>query len=204
MYFHCFSVEWQERAADRACGVCARVAGKVYTIVFDFAQRKVILLPMSGLESIRCAGAWSAEEVSRHLESSVIPLRLGAMAPSGYPLVFSLWYFWDGRSLWCASQRRARVVQHCLKYARCGFEVAGDQPPYCGVRGAADVTVVPEEGERILRHLIARYLQSEESALARWLLERVETEVALRITPVRIYSWNYEARMKDVTASPTD
>jgi hypothetical protein len=47
----------------------------------------------------------------------------------------------------------------------------------------------------VLRRLIARYLGRDDVPLARWLLERPGDEVALRIVPRRLVSWDYGARM---------
>lgn len=47
----------------------------------------------------------------------------------------------------------------------------------------------------VLRALIARYYGSEDSELARWLLSRSDAEVAIRIEPIRMSSWDYRKRM---------
>jgi hypothetical protein len=155
---------------------------------------------MTALSNTQYAGVWSAGEVARYLQEATIPMRLACQTLSGHPLVTSLWFVVEGGHLWCAVQRNSRVAGHCRLHPNCGFEVAGDQPPYKGVRGAAEVALFPEEGERILRTLLVRYLHSTESDLARWLLDRAADEVALRITPLRIYSWDYTARMRDSLA----
>ena len=80
--------------------------------------------------------------------------------------------------------------------ARCGFEVAGDVPPYRGVRGYGRARLVPERGEAVLRALVLRYLGSDEGSLARWLLSRAAREVAVRIEPQRFLSWDYSERME--------
>jgi hypothetical protein len=49
--------------------------------------------------------------------------------------------------------------------------------------------------EDILRLLIQRYLGDEESSLARWLLSRRASEVAIRIAPSHLHSWDYTRRM---------
>lgn len=157
---------------------------------------------MSAISHIRCTGSWSRSQCDDYLDDLTIPVRLACVASSGYPVVFSLWYVWDGVHLWCAVQKDARTARYCRARPRCGFEVAADSPPYRGVRGSADVSVVPEEGERILRTLLPRYLGSADSELARWLLSRVDTEVALRLTPVRLFSWDYSRRMQPAVEHP--
>lgn len=151
---------------------------------------------MSVFDQIRGRGPWSSSRIETFVTETVIPMRLSCVASTGYPLVTSLWFLWQDDYFWCAVQAHSRVAAHCRRNNRCGFEIAGDQPPYRGVRGLADVAIVPEAGERVLRGCIARYLGDEQSDLAQWLLGRVSTEVALRIEPRRIFSWDYSGRMK--------
>ncbi len=151
---------------------------------------------MKKLDQIKRKGPWSSDRIESFVTETVIPIRLACVASTGYPLVTSLWFLWEDDCFWCAVQAHSRVAAHCRRNARCGFEIAGDQPPYRGVRGLADVTIVSEAGERVLRACIARYLGSDQSELAQWLLGRVSTEVALRLEPRRIFSWDYSGRMQ--------
>jgi hypothetical protein len=64
------------------------------------------------------------------------------------------------------------------------------------VRGTATATIVPDAGGAVLRRLLERYLGGTTSDLARWLLSREATEVALRITPRTVTSWDFTARMQ--------
>lgn len=139
-------------------------------------------------------GPWDAATVARFLDETVIPVRLATAGRSG-PLVQSLWFAHDDGALWCATQADALVVRRLERDPRCGFEVARDEPPYRGVRGTAEASVVPEAGEAVLRRLLARYLGGTTSGLARWLLARSESEVALRVVPRTLTSWDYSARM---------
>lgn len=156
---------------------------------------------MTAWSSIQLSGPWTAEDAERHVRDRVIPVRLACMTPSAYPLTISLWYIWEEGALWCAVQETSRIANYFRSYPRCGFEIAADDPPYHGVRGVADVALVPEAGERILRRLIARYLGSEASDLAHWLLSRADTEIALQIQPRRAFTWDYGARMRNALAS---
>ena len=78
---------------------------------------------------------------------------------------------------------------------RCAFEIAADRFPYRGVRGRGLARAEPQPPEDILRLLIQRYLRDEESSLARWLLGRRASEVAIRIVPSYLHSWDYTRRM---------
>ncbi len=132
-----------------------------------------------------------------YLEQTVIPLRLACSTGSGWPSLLSLWYTYRDGSLYCATQSKAKVVAHLQQDARCAFEIASDLPPYCGIRGQATAEIVPQLGEEILMQLLHRYLGGTENGLARMLLKNKQDEVAIRLSPVSIYAWNFEARMRN-------
>jgi len=144
------------------------------------------------------AGPWGAEQVDTYLRAAAIPIRLACHGTAGFPLVLSLWYHWDGVSLWCAVQKDSQVAKLLSRDGRCAFEVAADRPPYRGVRGSATAELIPAEAEPVLRRLIARYLPDDGVPLARWLLGRLDTETALRLTPRRFYSWDFTRRMQGI------
>jgi hypothetical protein len=57
-------------------------------------------------------------------------------------------------------------------------------------------SVQSEPPPELLPALIQRYLGDEKSSLARWLLSRRSTEVAIQIRPSHLHSWDYTKRMK--------
>jgi len=149
---------------------------------------------------MQTTGPFSEREVSAFLEQAVLPVRLACNAAPGQPLVLSLWFVPEAGALYCASLRSARVVRCLERDPRCAFEVAGDQPPYRGVRGRGTARIEPARGEEILRRALRRYLGGEDAPLARWLLSRSAREVAIRVEPERVASFDYTQRM---TASTT-
>lgn len=154
---------------------------------------------------IRRGSAWDGRGITAFLQSSRIPLRLACQTASGGPLVCSLWFTFDDGVLWCASGRRSRVIQLLARDGRCGFEVAGDLPPYRGVRGQGHATLVAAAGPAVLGRLIDRYLGDRESTLARWLLDRQDDEVAIGIRPDWLKAWDYSRRMappRELPAGP--
>lgn len=147
------------------------------------------------LATARRSGPLDPGQVEALLDESVIPLRLATVAPSGWPLVVSLWFARDGQELVCATQESSALVAALRRDGRCAFEVAGCTPPYHGVRGRAHVTIEPDEGLATLRCLVERYLGGTEGRFASWLLERTTPEVVLRLDPVEVSSWDYRSRM---------
>lgn len=145
--------------------------------------------------AMRIRGPYSREQIDAHLRDTAVPLRLACASESGHPLVLSLWFVWRDGALWCATSPGARVVRLLRREPRCGFEVARDAPPYCGVRGQGVAELVPERGGEILEALVDRYLGTRESHFARWLLRRRDDEMAIRIAPARLTSWDFRARM---------
>jgi nitroimidazol reductase NimA-like FMN-containing flavoprotein (pyridoxamine 5'-phosphate oxidase superfamily) len=147
------------------------------------------------LGSARIAGPFDHEQVTAFLDESVIPLRLAAVAPSGWPLVVSLWFAREDGQLLCATQRSSPLVTALEREPRCAFEVAGCEPPYRGVRGRARVSVEPDADLATLRTLVERYLGDTEGRFASWLLGRTAPEVVLRLDPTEMSSWDYRSRM---------
>jgi Pyridoxamine 5'-phosphate oxidase len=139
------------------------------------------------------SGPWSDEEIRRFLEATVIPVRLASMGT--FPLVQSLWFLPEGLDLWCATQADSVLARRLRSDGRCGFEVSGDDPPYRGVRGSGHAALVPEAAADILPRLLERYQVATDSPLAGWLLSRLDTEVAVRVSPRAMSSWDYSPRM---------
>ena len=144
-------------------------------------------------------GCWSGEEVASHLDRSLIPLRLAVHDSRGSPWVLSLWFLYENGALWCATNAKAKLISYLQADPQCGFEVAGETPPYKGIRGKGQATLVPERGGEILLRLLERYEIDLASSLAKSLLAKVEQEVAVCITPSRISSWDFSSRMVGAT-----
>lgn len=135
---------------------------------------------------------------SNYLNSLKIPLRLSCTTQSGWPVVVSLWYLFQDDVLLCATQQSARVVAYLEENPRCGFEIAEDRMPYCGIRGQALASFDARAGGEVLELLLHRYLGSLENPLARELLSRKGTETAIILKPVQVFSWDFSKRMKAV------
>ena len=135
-------------------------------------------------------------------EQTVIPIRLSCQDQSGWPVVLSLWYLHEDGDLYCATPKSARVVTYLTREPRCAFEIAADQPPYCGIRGRALATIDEDRGVEILERLLTRYLGGTDNSLAQNLLSRSQTEVAIRLEPQTFHSWDFSKRMTDLFQDP--
>ncbi|MFU8816279.1 MAG: pyridoxamine 5'-phosphate oxidase family protein [Pseudomonadales bacterium] len=143
------------------------------------------------------SSVWNRQQLAGFLDEQRLPLRLGIETDSG-PLVVPLWFHFDGADFWCATQRDAMLVRALAARPRCAIDVSTNDIPYRGLRGRGQVTCVPERGAEVLERLIQRYLNDDQNRLARWLKSRSDTEVALRITPNWLTSWDFSDRMRGI------
>jgi nitroimidazol reductase NimA-like FMN-containing flavoprotein (pyridoxamine 5'-phosphate oxidase superfamily) len=123
-------------------------------------------------------------------------MRLACVGEEGWPLVLSLWYVHLDDAIWCATHSSSRVLSMLEADPRCAFEIAGEEPPYSGTRGRGRATLLPERGAGILATLLERYRIPHDSKLGSWLLSRSADEIAIRIEPNWIGSWDFTERME--------
>jgi nitroimidazol reductase NimA-like FMN-containing flavoprotein (pyridoxamine 5'-phosphate oxidase superfamily) len=135
------------------------------------------------------------EQYAAYLDASKIPLRLSALNEEDWPIVLSLWYLYEDGLLYCATPETAQIVGYLRRKPACGFEVAADQPPYCGVRGRALASLDRSRGAELLDRLLVRYVGGLENDLARALLARSVAEMAVCLKPLTVSAWNFRERM---------
>jgi hypothetical protein len=142
------------------------------------------------------SSAWSEPEVCSFLATSTIPLRI-ATTTGSYPTLCSVWYTFDEPQgdLLCVSHENSRLVSDLMANQKCSFEIAPNDPPYCGVRGKAIATLSKDYALETLSTVIPRYLGDAESRLAKWLICRSDEEYVIRLRPVQLTSWDYSERM---------
>ena len=73
--------------------------------------------------------------VNDFLTRACVPIRLACVTIDGWPITISLWYVYMEEKFFCATQKNAVILKYLSKNSKSGFEVAGDLPPYRGVRG---------------------------------------------------------------------
>jgi nitroimidazol reductase NimA-like FMN-containing flavoprotein (pyridoxamine 5'-phosphate oxidase superfamily) len=142
------------------------------------------------------SSAWDQQQIDAFLQATVIPIRLACTDKEGVPLICSLWYLYADGALWCATQQSASVVALLSRAPCCAFEVAPESMPYRGVHGQGRAIVLPDEGPEILLQLIDRYLGARDTQFAAWLIGRSKTEVAIKIEPDWLTSWDFGSRMR--------
>ena len=147
-------------------------------------------------------GPFSSSEVDTFLDQAVIPMRLATVGPNGWPLVLSLWFLRDGDEILAATRPDSTLVSFLAQEPRCGFEIAGDEPPYRGVRGRAEVILDGGAGGAVLERLLTRYQGGTSSKLAQTLLARADDEMCLRLQPRSITSWDFSSRMTGNGSDP--
>jgi len=143
---------------------------------------------------LEISGPWDYEYTVSFLSEMKIPIRVASVGGLG-PIVQSLWFDFDEGSLWCATQANSVLVKRLSANNQIGFEVSGDLAPYRGVRGTGVASIHPELAERVLHKLIHKYQGSDESELSRWLLSRLDREVAVKITALKLATWDFSGRM---------
>ena len=127
-----------------------------------------------------------------------IPIRIGFIKPNGAPSIISLWYIDIDGKIYCATQKTAKILQYLENQPICGFEIAADKPPYKGSRGEGIVKIIPSKGPEILNLLIKKYLGEKESTLSKFLRGHSQNEIAIEITPTKIFHYDYSKRMKGI------
>ena len=127
-----------------------------------------------------------------------IPIRIWFIKPNGSPSIISLWYIDINGKIYCATQKTAKVIQYLTNNPSCGFEIAADKPPYKGSRGEGIVKIIPSKGPEILHILVKKYLGEKESTLSKFLESHSKNEIAIEITPKKIFHYDYSKRMKGI------
>lgn len=149
---------------------------------------------------MKIKGPWTAQQIGSYLAETIIPARIAVLTPSGSPLVLSLWFLPRDGAIWCACNKRARAIELLREDPRCGFEIASEILPYRGVRGQGQAVLDSAEGPAVLAELLSRYRIHSGSKLATLLNKEAANEVAIRIDPDWMTSWDFSARMSDALA----
>ena len=140
-------------------------------------------------------------DVNDFLTRACVPIRLACVTIDDWPITISLWYVYMEEKFFCATQKNAAILKYLSNNSKCGYEVAGDLPPYRGVRGWGYAKLNETRGSEILHLLIKKYLKDDKSQLADFLLRRSEKEVAIEINPLSVFHYDYSNRMKGINVN---
>jgi hypothetical protein len=146
--------------------------------------------------SLALKGPWKKDKVDDFLANTEFPLRLACVAEDGFPRVVSVWFGYDGQSLYCVSHSSSVLVNLLQRCDKVGFELAPNEPPYYGVRGQGIASLGADKDGEVLTQMLQRYLGGTDSKLGQWLLSRAADEVLITIKPQRLFSWDYRERME--------
>lgn len=127
--------------------------------------------------------------ITELLESHRSPGRLATQSPNGYPLVTTLWLFYEDDSFWCITQSRTRTRRNLAANPRCAFEIALTGARHALLRGQGDATLDLADGARLTERMIARYLRDPDGPVAQKLRAQIPTEYAIRIRPRWVRGW---------------
>lgn len=140
------------------------------------------------------------QELSNQSDSFLefpIPIRLSFMNNHGFPSILSLWYIIKDGKIYCATKKDAKIVEYVENNPKIGFEIAADKPPYKGVRGYGTCTIKQNLGKSILEELIGKYIVNKQSKLAQYLSKNSDREIAIEISPDKVFCYDYSKRMSD-------
>ena len=146
--------------------------------------------------NVTVKGHWSQAQIDEYLQATTVPLRLACIGGDGFPRVVSVWFSYLEGKFYCVSHRDSKLIALLRGNDRVGFEVAPNEPPYCGVRGQGVAQLSELGGGEALAQLLERYLGGAESRLADWLLSRSDEELLISIEPRRLFTWDYRERME--------
>ena len=138
---------------------------------------------------------WQAQEIRAFLTETTVPIRLACHDINGFPLVCSLWFCYHDDYLWCVSQDASYIVKRLQVDSKVGFDIGVNAPPYCGIRGQGEATLLRQPSADMLAAMLDRYQIDSRSKLAKWLLGRIDSEYAIRIDIKKITAWDYTPRM---------
>ena len=136
--------------------------------------------------------------VNDFLTRACVPIRLACVTIGDWPITISLWYAYMEEKFFCATQKNAAILKYLSNNSKCGFEVAGDLPPYRGVRGWGYAKLNEARGSEILHILIKKYLKDEKSQFVEFLLRRAENEIAIEIKALSVFHYDYSNRMNGI------
>jgi general stress protein 26 len=144
---------------------------------------------------LSASSVWAEDQINGYLDTIVLPCRLASIDKNGFPQVTSMWFLHSDKCIYLSARSKSLTCTRIKRNNKVGFEIAGENPPYSGVRGKGTATLIDAMSKPVLETLIEKYLGSTDSSLAKWLLSNPQSESTIKIVPEWITSWDYSNRM---------
>ena len=63
------------------------------------------------MSKLKITGPWDMQKIESYLDTCVVPLKLAIISARGWPVIASLWFFYEHGVIYCASKEKSKVVQ---------------------------------------------------------------------------------------------
>jgi len=134
-------------------------------------------------------------EIDRFLTSKKIPLSLAAVDEGGEPVIYPVWFLYEGGSLFFFTNNDTRKVQNLGRRKRVYFSVDTEADPLMGVKGKARANVVADKtiSQDIFKKIITKYMGDAENSYAKSMLEKIKdgTTIVVELSPLFYSTWDY-------------
>lgn len=130
---------------------------------------------------------------------------LGVTRADGSQQLTSVWYLWEGGSLWVPTSSQAAKTKHAAASGKAALMIdSRERGPLRGATTDGPVEIVGgAQAAEINRRIGFRYMSEEAMADPRvWEPMRERDDVTLRITPQRWYRWDMEEWFGGVLETP--
>lgn len=138
--------------------------------------------------------ALTAEEQAAFLDESCVAA-LSTIDPDGFPHVVAMLFEARENAIFMTSWAKAQKVLNIRRNAKVGLliEDGSIYAEYRGIsiRGTCEIIEDPERVLSIMRSMLFKSMRSENAEPPPGLLDHIAKRVALKITPVKIASWDH-------------
>ena len=90
------------------------------------------------MSKIKITGPWDMQKIESYLSTCVVPLKLAIISARGWPVIVSLWFFYEHGVIICASKEKSKVLalvgicHHWTLAERNGRFILDGRISFCG------------------------------------------------------------------------
>lgn len=139
--------------------------------------------------------SWNASEIEKYLLASKDPMRFSVMNKDGFPLICSIWHWYEAGYLYAVSHKNSLLIKTLEENNKCAFDISVNAPPYLGVRGKG-IAEIQKDAGIYLPKLIDKFLGAKYQSLQHFLTGRLGDERLIKIEIQSISSWDFSDRMQ--------